>query len=88
MEETKTNPTTRKTWEEFRNTGLLLIINQILHIFGWALVFEMEEDKVKNVYPARVTYRGFSEESVEQSYKKVSQYLKDNIEDINKEAQS
>lgn len=87
-EEVKTNTVTKKTWEEFRNTGLLLIINQLLHVFGWALVFEIEEEKVRTVYPARVTYRGFSEESVDQSYKKVSQYLKDNIEDINKEAQS
>jgi hypothetical protein len=32
---------TKKEWSEFRSTGLVLIVNQILHIFGWALVFEI-----------------------------------------------
>jgi hypothetical protein len=32
---------TKKEWSEFRSTGLLLFINQILHVFGWAIVFEI-----------------------------------------------
>ena len=27
----------RKSWEEFRNAGLLWWINMILHTFGWAI---------------------------------------------------
>lgn len=60
---------TEKTWEDFRSTGLLLIINQFLHIFGWAIVFDYETyDKetetgiIRRVYPARVKFRGFSSE--------------------------
>ena len=29
--------TKEKSWQEFRDTGLVVIINQILHIFGWAI---------------------------------------------------
>ena len=78
----------KKEWEEFRSTGLVLIINQILHIFGWALVFEIENDEVKSVYPARVKFRGFDEKSTEEAYKKVSKYMVDNAKELNDEAQS
>lgn len=27
-----------KTWEDFRESGLLWFINTILHVFGWAIV--------------------------------------------------
>ena len=72
----------KKSWEEFRDTGLVLIINQILHIFGWAIVFEVENNEVKNVYPARVKFRGFDNDSTDESYKKVSEYLKRNIKEL------
>jgi len=75
----------KKEWEEFRNTGLVLIINQILHIFGWSIVFEIEDNKIKNVYPARVKFRGFDNNSTEESYRKVGKYLKENIEDLSKD---
>jgi hypothetical protein len=78
----------RKNWEEFRKTGLLLIINQTLHIFGWALVYEIENEVVVNVYPARVKFRGFDEKSTEDAYKKISQYMDDNSKELNEEAQS
>lgn len=78
----------KKEWSEFRNTGLVLIINQILHIFGWALVFEMEGDEIKNVYPARVKYRGFDEKTTEEAYKKVSNYMLRNSKELNKEAEA
>ena len=79
---------TKKEWSEFRSTGLVLIVNQILHIFGWALVFEMEGDEVKSVYPARVKFRGFAEKNTEEAYKKVSQFMLDNAKELNDEAQS
>lgn len=79
---------TKKSWGEFRSTGLVLILNQILHIFGWALVFEMKEDQVVSVYPARVKFRGFDTESTAEAYRKVSKFLLDNIEEINEESKS
>lgn len=76
----------KKEWVEFRNTGLLLWINQILHLFGWAIVFEYEGEQVKSVYPARVKFRGFDEKSVGESYQKITDYLVDNVSELKKEA--
>ncbi len=78
---------TKKEWSEFRDTGLVLIINQILHIFWWALVFEIENGETKNVYPARVKFRGFDNKSIEESYRKLSKYMFDNAKELNDEAQ-
>ena len=78
---------TRKTWKEFRKIGLLWWINTQLHMFGWALVFDVdEEDNITDVYPARVKFRGFGERQVEQGYQTVSKYLKDNIDELEQEA--
>ena len=73
---------------EFRETGLLLFINQILHVFGWAIVFEIDGDsgKVTNVYPARVKYRGFDNESVSESYLNITKYLNKNVSELLDEA--
>lgn len=74
---------TKRTWDEFRETGLLLIINQILHIFGWSIVMELdEEENVQKTYPARVKFRGFDNNSVDKAYKKITQYMKNNITSI------
>ena len=77
--------TEKKTWEEFRSSGLLWFINSILHAFGWAIAIERNGDE-EIVYPARVKYRGFSEASNTNGYCKLTRYLKDNIDDLLKEA--
>ena len=38
--------------------------NQFLHIFGYALVFKYDNNKINRVYPARVKFRGFSEKRI------------------------
>ena len=79
----------KKTWEEFRSTGLLWWINTLLHTFGWALVVEMEKDgTITNAYPARVKFRGFGAAETEDGYRKVSDYLVKNAVKLNEEAQS
>ena len=77
----------KKNWEEFRNTGLLWFINSILHLFGWAIVYEMEDGLIKEVYPARVKYRGFDEKTNSEGYLKISQYLESYISELKIEAQ-
>jgi len=86
---------TKKSWNEFRKSGLLLFINQILHVFGWAIVFDFEEyDKetddgiIKDVYPARVKFRGFDNNSVSKSYVKITEYMNENIKELMDEAKS
>lgn len=71
----------KKTWEEFRKTGLVLIINQILHIFGWAITFNLDDKgKILEVYPSRVRFRGFAGQCVDDAYLKVQEYLEKNID--------
>ncbi|MEK4824480.1 hypothetical protein NSS71_07970 [Niallia sp. FSL W8-0951] len=72
-----------KTWEEFRNNGLMWFVNTTLHVFGWTLIYD---PKSKSVYPARCKFRGFSEDVNTDGYKKVSSYLKRNIDELEKEA--
>ncbi len=81
---------TPKTWTEFRKTGLVVIINQLLHVFGWAIVFEVDDNSgvVTSCYPARVKFRGFSEAVTDDAYKKVSQYMEDTASELNGEAKS
>ena len=70
----------RKTWDEFSKTGLLWWINRTLHLFGWAIVFQHDNNKIVEVYPAKVNYRGFSEGSETVGFTRLTNYLKDNIE--------
>lgn len=78
----------KKTWKEFQNTGLLLFVNQLLHIFGWAIVFVIDAPtgEVMQVYPARVKFRGFDEPSTEEAYKKISKFMSENAKQLEEEA--
>jgi hypothetical protein len=81
-------------WKTLQETGLILIINQILHIFGWAIFFEYEncddnspeKNILKRVYPARCKFRGFGDDSTREAYKKISSYMVKNSEELLKEA--
>lgn len=75
----------KKSWNQFRNTGLLLIVNQILHVFGWSLVISIKDGQIEEVYPARVKFRGFDNKNTTEAYQKVTQYLKNNIEELHNE---
>lgn len=77
----------KKSWSEFRVSGMLWFVNMILHTFGWALVVDVDDnDNVVNCYPARVKFRGFNLNSNAKGYVAVSEYLKNNIDDILEEA--
>lgn len=78
----------KKEWSEFRKTGLLVFVNSFLHIFGWCIVLEIDEDQIIDVYPARTGFRGFDTDTTSKSYISLSNYIKDNIDDIVKEAES
>jgi hypothetical protein len=39
MDDSK-NMVVEKSWDEFRNSGLLWWINMILHTFGWAIAVD------------------------------------------------
>ena len=78
----------KKSWEEFRDSGMLWWINMILHTFGWAITVEIEDNKVIDAYPARVKFRGFGEKNNTEGYIKVSQYMKENVSELLEEAEN
>jgi len=76
-----------KNWQEFRESGLMFFINQILHAFGWALVVELDdESNVTKAYPARTKFRGFGKVSIDKGYKNIAKYLKGNADVLFDEA--
>ena len=78
----------RKSWKEFRDSGLLWWINMILHTFGWAITIDINDDEeITCAYPAKVKYRGFKECINDDGYVKVSQYMKDNAAKLLDEAE-
>lgn len=77
----------RKTWKEFRDIGMLWWVNRILHLFGWAICFDFDGSELKEVYPARCHFRGFDSDSETEGFKKVSEYLDSNIEDLLKDCE-
>lgn len=76
----------KKSWEEFRDNGLLWWINMVLHTFGWAIVTETEGGRIINVYPARVRFRGFGEKNNTEGYIKISKFMRNNAKDLLDEA--
>ena len=73
----------KKTWKDFRESGLLWWTNRILHTFGWAITVEVDETgKIINCYPARCKFRGFSEESETRGFKRITEHLKESIDDL------
>lgn len=75
-----------KSWKEFRESGFFWFINTTLHAFGWALVMEIDNDEIKRVYPARVKFRGFDEDTNTHGYQNISKYMKENAEELEREA--
>ena len=67
----------KKTWKEFRETGFLWAANRILHMFGWSIVVEVDKTtgEITSVYPARVKFRGFSEEMEREGFKNTSEFM-------------
>lgn len=83
----------KRSWSEFRKAGLLWLVNSMLQIFGWSIVFELSDEsgafnddaEPAAVYPARVKHRGFSVKNNGEGYKKITEHLHENIEELLKE---
>ena len=72
------NMVEKRTWKEFRDSGLLWFVNRIIHVFGWAIVLEVDEDdndKVTKAYPARVKFRGFNEKTESKNFVDISKLM-------------
>lgn len=70
--------TRRQTWESFRESGMLWMANRVLHVFGWAIVVEIDDatETIIGAHPRRCTWRGFSPESEARGFRSVSRFLR------------
>lgn len=74
------------TWEEFKNSGLLWFVNNTLHLFGRAIVFEYTKNKkIKRVYFARCRFRGFSEKCINKGFNNLTNFLSKNIKELKRD---
>ena len=79
----------KKTWEEFKSSGMQWWINMILHTMGWSIVYEYDkEGQVADVYPARVKFRGFADKHDTEGFIKISQYMKEHADELLEESLS
>ena len=79
----------QKTWEEFQNTGLLWLVNTFLHIFGWTLMTQVDDDgNIIGGVPCRTDYRGFTTDINDEGYLKVTDWLKENIDMLEGDVES
>lgn len=68
----------RRSWTEFQQAGLLWWVNRMLHLFGWCVVFEFDDDGNMEVYPALTDMRGFTPDSDADGFVKLTNHLRDN----------
>ena len=71
--------------KEFRESGALWFVNTILHLFGMAITWNPETDELKATI---VRYRGFDPKCNDFGYKMLSNYLKNNIDELEKECEA
>lgn len=69
----------RITIEEFVNTGALWFINQQLHLVGLAIAYDKNTSEM---FPVITKFRGFNQKDNDEGYKKLSEYLNSNIEQL------
>ena len=68
--------------KEFRDSGMLWFVNTVLHAFGMAITWDTETDELKATL---VKFRGFAEKNNDEGYKKVTQYMIDNANELIKD---
>lgn len=70
-----------QTWESFVDAKLFWWVNRSLHIFGWALVREVDENgKITRVYPAHCRFRGFSQDVEERGFEGLTKHIAENTQ--------
>lgn len=70
----------RENWLAFRSNGILWFVNRTIHLFGWEIYYEFDKDELQRVGVCRTQHRGFSRESEEAGFRKLTDYLSLEIE--------
>lgn len=77
-----------KDWKEFEDSGLLWYTNLFLHAFGWCLLVEQDDDgNIIAGFPARTDLRGFSTDINDDGYLKLTEWVKDHINELDKDVE-
>ena len=72
--------------QEFSESGVLFLVNQFMHAFGFTLSYD--PNKLSSQLTInRTKFRGFSDESITKGYTNVAKYMKENADDLIKEAE-
>jgi len=78
----------KKNWETFRKSGLLWWVNRTLHLFGWAICFNYDKtNKLTDVFPSRCKFRGFSGDVESKNFIKLTNHMKQNINNLVKDCE-
>lgn len=75
----------KRDWKEFQDSGMLWWINRMLHLFGWVICFDFDNGELKEVYPARCKFRGFSPTCETEGFKQVTEFMLKNANDLIKD---
>ena len=66
-----------KTWEEFRESGMLWATNTMLeHLFGWCIVYDYQSNSKLRVVPCTTKRNGIAEIAEKEGREKLIRYLK------------
>ena len=68
--------------KEFQESGMLWLVNSFLHTYGMAITIDTETGEIK---PAIVRFRGFSQNVNDVGYKRLTQYMIENAEELIKD---
>ena len=77
MDDLEDDNLVEKTWDEFRESGLLWFVNRLIHVFGWAIVWDVDK---KEMYPAHTKFRGFGPVSEDSGFVKITKMMVNDIE--------
>jgi len=65
-----------------------MFINSFLHIFGWCIILEFEDDGTfTRAYPARTKWRGFSSDAMDRAYRNVTKLMKEDVDQLLKDVE-
>ncbi len=73
----------RQNWRDFKTTGMLWFANRMLHVFGWCIVFELDDaGLITEVYPARTKFRGFNSEADDAGFTNVTVFMEQHAAEL------
>ncbi len=77
----------KKSWKEFADSKLLWWVNRSLHLFGWAIVIEVDQNNIMDVYPAKVKFRGFDLAAESEGFEVLTRHLHENVDKLLKDCE-